>query len=88
MSALRGPDIPKLDTAKLATTGLIRGKLFGNNEFLGRHIDIVASDRDQFIDIRKSIYKNCYSSKTVHFVHHMMLAFLALNLEWDELNED
>ena len=79
ITALRGPDEPKEAVVKWATTALIRGRL-GVKEVpswaLAQHL----------ADSKKS--KNTRAKMAgSHFRVHIIKAFNALNLEWNEVNE-
>jgi hypothetical protein len=84
LTALRGPD-DMGGRLKNATTGVIRYALLGfrgsrNHEnFLIAHGCLYGPDCEEYAKFRRE-------TSTSHFEQHARAAFMALDLEWDEVN--
>jgi hypothetical protein len=78
LTALRGPDDGDAE-AKVATTGVIRNHL-GLNTEIWRFV--VCKDKQTYAELRQK----CEFTSS-HFFSHARIAFQALGLKWNEVNE-
>jgi hypothetical protein len=79
LSALRGPDYGDSQKTKAATTAVIRHHALGDSAV--EDFALSRSDTLSSVNLRRKM-------SGLHFTEHAVDAFLALGLNWHELNPD